>query len=108
MLGHSSIQVTERYARKLAETQRFAVENTPGFLFPIGNLEGAKMLEAKGNQDGFVNRRSRVQISKAAPQLRGVTGNALGTPGALALALAAEGVFARHAARQVAGEVARG
>lgn len=105
MLGHSSIQVTERYARKLAETQRFAVENTPGFLFPIGNLEGAKMLEHNGNHSGFVNRRSGVQIPKAAPQLRAVPGNALGTPGALALALAAESVFARRAARQ---GVARG
>lgn len=107
-MGHSSIQVTERYARKLAETQRLAVAATPGFLFPNGNLVEAKMLNSHETNNGFVNRRSRVQISKAAPQLRGVTGNALGTPGALALALAAEGVFARHAARQVAGEVARG
>jgi integrase len=101
-LGHSGIQVTERYARKLAETQRFAVDNTPGFVFPLGNLGAPKMLESKETTDRFVNRRSRVQISKAAPQLRGVDGNALGTPGAYALALAAEDVFARRAARRTA------
>jgi hypothetical protein len=69
-LGHSGIQVTERYARKLAETQRFAVDNTPGFVFPLGNLGAPKMLESKETTDRFVNRRSRVQISKAAPKRR--------------------------------------
>jgi hypothetical protein len=31
MLGHSSVKVTERYARKLAETMRLAVSET---MFP--------------------------------------------------------------------------
>lgn len=37
MLGHSSIAVTERYARKLNETLRLAVSNTPGLLMENNN-----------------------------------------------------------------------
>lgn len=37
LLGHSSIAITERYARKLNETLRNAVIGTPMPLFPVGN-----------------------------------------------------------------------
>jgi len=42
LLGHSSIAVTERYARKLNETLKLAVSSTPMMLFPQGNSPKAK------------------------------------------------------------------
>ena len=66
MLGHSSIAVTERYARKLNETLRLAVASTPG-VFLTGNMKGAKSLYPKDFSSAFVKRRSRVQVSESAP-----------------------------------------
>lgn len=65
LLGHSSIAVTERYARKLNETLRQAVSNTPGLLVPGVAKNGITMRNplVKGT---FVKRRSRVQVSQSA------------------------------------------
>lgn len=66
LLGHSSVQVTERYARLLDELLDKAVARTSFKLFPGGN----DIAPSPGNRsdgDVFVNRRSRVQISKLAP-----------------------------------------
>lgn len=43
LLGHSSIAVTERYARKLNETLKNAVFSTPMPLFPGGNTGDARV-----------------------------------------------------------------
>lgn len=45
LLGHSSIAVTERYARKLNETLKSAVNSTPMPLFPTGDSEASKSSE---------------------------------------------------------------
>lgn len=69
LLGHSSIAVTERYARKLNETQQIAVSQTPMAGFPgmlPKSTKGAILLE---QASGFVKHRSRVQISQSAPIL---------------------------------------
>lgn len=65
MLGHSSIAVTERYARKLNETLRHAVSNTPGLLAtPVAKKElTVRNPLVKGT---FVKRRSSVQIRESA------------------------------------------
>lgn len=65
-LGHSSIQVTERYAHLLDETLEHAVSETPFELFPEGNTP----LVTGENQcdDGaFLNRGSYVRIVSGAP-----------------------------------------
>lgn len=66
MLGHSSIAVTERYARKLNETLRLAVSNTPGLLATPGT---GKELTVRNPlvHSAFVKHRSRVQVSQSAP-----------------------------------------
>ncbi len=69
LLGHSSVQVTERYAKKLAETQQNAVAQTPQFEFPSGDKTGGKSLTTQHKSSAFVKHRSRVQISQSAPQL---------------------------------------
>lgn len=81
-MGHSSVQVTERYARKLRETQRLAVSETPGLAFntgpalpqkPVANSRpqgGARgevnLLNAQGNDDAFLNRWSAVRLCPGA------------------------------------------
>lgn len=62
MLGHSSITVTERYARKLDETLTNAVLETK---FPGGN--GFALLQAKPDgANAFLNRRSAVRLCPGA------------------------------------------
>lgn len=71
MLGHSSIAVTERYARKLNETLRLAVSATSGPMFPMfpgGNVKELTVRKASV-QGAFVKHRSRVQVSQSAPVL---------------------------------------
>lgn len=68
LLGHSSIAVTERYARKLNETLRLAVAETPGKLFPSGNGFGATM-QKHLESGAFVKHRSQVQVQQSAPVL---------------------------------------
>lgn len=46
LLGHSSISVTERYARKLNETLKNAVNRTPMALFPGGNTPEANLMKS--------------------------------------------------------------
>lgn len=98
LLGHSSIAVTERYARKLNETQRLAVEATPAFSFPVGTPKRLtpRSVELPGS---FVKHRSSVQIRQSAPTLTGgageQAGNAAHAP-AWALALAADRVISRR------------
>jgi len=73
VLGHTDIKTTQRYAH-LGETAiRDAVRET------LAALAGPKLVQNAENQaqvaetieadDGFVNRRSRVQVSKSAPHL---------------------------------------
>lgn len=69
MLGHSSTQVTERYARKLNETLESAVLNTPMLAFPYGTAGGDKAMIPLGETGYFVKHRSRVQVSQSAPAL---------------------------------------
>jgi integrase len=93
-MGHSSVTVTERYARKLNETQELAVAATPMLEFPAPSHP--KELSA-GADSGIRTRDHRFTNgakSRAIParSLGGVfpRGNIVGTPGAWALALAAE------------------
>lgn len=80
MLGHSSIAVTERYARKLNETLRLAVAATSGpafLMFPSGNNGGAMLLNPKGKapvKRAFVKHRSQVQVQQSAPALTSARG----------------------------------
>jgi integrase len=69
MLGHSSIAVTERYARKLNETLEQAVLRTPMLLFPYGNTEGPMVPKLQAKTGKFVKHRSSVQIRQSAPAL---------------------------------------
>ena len=78
MLGHSSVTVTERYARKLSETQKLAVSETPVSMFPGGNITPSKLAIPQADGNVFVNRRSRVQIPKLAPALTGAVGERAG------------------------------
>lgn len=95
-MGHSSVKVTERYARKLQETQQKAVAETK---FPTGNGSegnGARSLTSetlcKTVIRGFESRpHLRINPADSAPKGSSVgeqNGNA--TPGAWSLALAAE------------------
>lgn len=81
LLGHSSVQVTERYAKKLGETQQNAVAETPHFEFPSGDKNGGKPLIGQNKSSAFVKHRSRVQISQSAPTVSAhgweLDGNAL-------------------------------
>lgn len=100
LLGHSSITVTERYARKLNETQRLAVAATPVFTFPVGV---PKSLTPRNDAPAgsFVKHRSSVQVRQSAPVLTGRVGEHAGNdapPAAWALALAANDVLGRRAA----------
>lgn len=65
-LGHSSVTVTERYARKLNESQKQAVSETPTFLIPGGSIPELSMQNPLV-PSAFVKRRSRVQVSESAP-----------------------------------------
>lgn len=96
-LGHSSVKVTERYARKLADTHRLAVAATvfpassplmlPGIVKPAENMEPISRLELE--TCGLRKRDGEQQEQRV---MGGVfpRGNVEGTPGAWALALAAE------------------
>lgn len=77
-LGHSSVKVTEIYAKKLSETQRLAVASTPNFKFPGGNGGGGKLAERKGDSRAFVKHRSSVQIRQSAPAVRQLGGEQSG------------------------------
>jgi integrase len=74
-LGHSSVQVTERYARKLTETQQLAVSGTAGFVFPAGDADVPKALLSPDNSGAFLNRWSAVRLCPGAPgkQLKNAT-----------------------------------
>jgi integrase len=76
LLGHSSIAVTERYARKLNETLRLAVAGTSGPTFPVFPGGNKKELTVQNPLvDGaFVKHRSRVQISQSAPAVGALSG----------------------------------
>jgi integrase len=65
-LGHSSVKVTERYARKLAESQRLAVAATPTFVIP-GNENRELTMRNDSTDRAFVKRRSPVQVRESAP-----------------------------------------
>jgi len=98
LLGHSSITVTERYARKLNETQRLAVAATPEFTFPVGT---PKLLTTRSSEASstFVKHRSPVQVRESAPVLTSAAGEQRGNaapPAAWALALAAERTLSRR------------
>jgi integrase len=67
LLGHSSVKVTEIYAKKLGETQRLAVASTPHFVFPGGNGGGGNLPKARDQRRAFVKHRSSVQIRQSAP-----------------------------------------
>lgn len=69
LLGHSSIAVTERYARKLNETLRLAVSATSGPSFPVFPRGNKKELTVGNplNDRAFVKHRSQVQIQQSAP-----------------------------------------
>jgi len=103
LLGHSSIAVTERYARKLNETLRLAVAGTSGPTFPVfpGGNEKAATMQNRSIQGAFVKHRSQVQVQQSAPVLTTVGGEQEGnresaTPAAWALALAAGRVISRR------------
>lgn len=66
-LGHSSVSVTERYARKLNESQKLAVDATPTFLIPSGIDEVSQVPGTKSLTPPFVKHRSSVQVRKSAP-----------------------------------------
>jgi len=66
LLGHSSVQVTERYARKLDSTLLDAVAKTEGPKFPTGNGGGGNGSKPHALPVAFVKRRSSVQIRKSA------------------------------------------
>lgn len=100
-LGHSSVKVTERYARKLAETHRLAVNET---VFPRSSPlmlpQNMKMAEKKRSRLRDLNSRPAVYetaglSSKSGRLLGGVfpRGNVETFPGGWALALAAERVL---------------
>jgi integrase len=79
LLGHSSVQVTERYARKLDSTLSEAVANTAGPVFP-GGIGGAPQLGGTFHMsDAFVKHRSSVQSRLSAPVVTRRDWDALGT-----------------------------
>lgn len=67
-LGHSSVKVTERYARKLAESQQLAVSATPTFVIPSG-IKSELTVEKHSETRAFVKHRSSVQVRQSAPAL---------------------------------------
>lgn len=80
LLGHSSIAVTERYARKLNETLRLAVAGTSGPSFPVfpgGNKKELTVRKDK-TQGAFVKHRSTVQVCQSAPVLTAAAGEQAG------------------------------
>jgi integrase len=111
-MGHSSVKVTERYARKLQETQQKAVAETK---FPNGNGGSGKGSESLASETlcktvirGFESRphlRINPADSESAEPGNGEqSGNA--TPGGWAVALAAEAVLrplAKTRGRSVSG-----
>lgn len=66
LLGHSSVSVTERYARKLNESQKLAVSATPSFLIPSGGGSAPQVLGTVDESAPFVKHRSSVQVRKSA------------------------------------------
>ncbi len=82
LLGHSSITVTERYARKLNETQRLAVLATPMQSFeqlssPGGT--GADLMRPKAaSEPAFVKRKSPVQVRSTAQLVSSLPGEHAG------------------------------
>lgn len=50
LLGHASVQVTERYARKLDSTLADAVAGTLGPVFPGGNGSGGKLVKSLSSE----------------------------------------------------------
>lgn len=99
-MGHSSVNVTERYARKLSETQALAVAATPGLMFPGGNTESPNHAKRDAEPSGFLNRWSQIRILPGAQQVsrrqrehRG--NNESASPATWSLALAAERVLRR-------------
>lgn len=78
LLGHSSIMVTERYARKLNETLKHAVSGTPMLMFPSGNTEGPIVAKSLGERVPFVKHRSSVQVRQSAPVLTSGDGEHVG------------------------------
>lgn len=104
-MGHSSVKVTERYARKLQETQQKAVAETK---FPGGNGESGNGAGSLGSPTlcktvirGFESRPhlriNPADFASAADESGELAGNA--EPAAWALALAAERVLSRRVAR---------
>lgn len=116
-LGHSSVKVTERYARKLADTHRLAVNET---VFPESSplmLTGLEKQPKTRSRLRDLN--SRPAVYETAPlasdpkRMSGGVfprGNVEGVPGAWALCLAAEAVLRPLASARAAESagVARG
>ncbi|MBA2724264.1 MAG: tyrosine-type recombinase/integrase [Methylibium sp.] len=103
-MGHSSVKQTERYARKLAETNRLAVAAT---VFPASSplmMAGAAETGKSKGADSEIRTRDlrftngATSSSSSARLLGGVfpRGNVEGTPSAWALALAAEAALNRR------------
>jgi integrase len=100
-MGHSSVSVTERYARKLNETQALAVAATPGPLFPQGNGSGGNSPMLQDKASAFLKPRSQVRFlpgaqrdSRSGWEHKGNKGEFV--PATVdALRRAAESVFAR-------------
>lgn len=99
-LGHSSVKVTERYARKLADTHQLAVGAT---VFPESSplmLGGVQKSKKTGSRLRDLNSRPAVYetapLRKGSVQVHGGVfprGNVDGVPAAWALALAMESVL---------------
>ena len=68
LLGHSSITVTERYARKLRETLKTAVFETRGFVVP-GVAKKELSVQNPLVHSAFVKRRSSVQVRQSAQEV---------------------------------------
>lgn len=102
-MGHSSVKVTERYARKLQETQRKAVAETK---FPTGNGNGgssgdrsepvriAKPLYAGSNP--VLTSAAETLLPRSADAEAGNSEGNSGTLPAWALALTAAALLTRH------------
>jgi integrase len=69
LLGHSSVKVTERYARKLDSTLRDVTAATSGPVFPNGEHQGTQRHEINRSDGPFVKHRSSVQIRQSAQGL---------------------------------------
>lgn len=98
LLGHSSVKVTERYARKLAESQKLAVLATNSFVIPGGG--NRELIMGNGSTvSAFVKHRSRVQISQSAPAILAGSGDQKG--------ISAEDDFAESFGAAIAEHLAR-